>query len=67
MIGSIIKIVRPLSSETDVMVDDFAYQPLVQPLYEAIYPRLSAHDIDQVSLYCFWIGVAWGVERCDGI
>eukprot|EP00903_Cladosiphon_okamuranus_P016633 g15341.t1 len=52
VIGSIIKIVRPLSVETDVMVDDFAYQPLVQPLYEAIHPRLSAHDIDQEIKEC---------------
>lgn len=49
VVGSIIKIVRPLSAESDAMVDDFAYQPLVQPLYDAIYPRLSAHDIDQVG------------------
>lgn len=51
MVGSIIKIVRPLSVETEAMVDDFAFQPLVQPLYDAIYPRLSAHDIDQVWLW----------------
>lgn len=48
MVGSIVQIVRPLSREEDAMVDTFAYQPLVQPLYDAIFPRLSAHDIDQV-------------------
>ncbi|CAM9481770.1 unnamed protein product, partial [Ectocarpus sp. 8 AP-2014] len=52
VVGSIIKIVRPLSVETDAMVDDFAFQPLVQPLYDAIYPRLSAHDIDQEIKEC---------------
>ncbi|CAM9131475.1 unnamed protein product, partial [Ectocarpus sp. 12 AP-2014] len=52
VVGSIIKIVRPLSVETDAMVDDFAFKPLVQPLYDAIYPRLSAHDIDQEIKEC---------------
>lgn len=48
--GNIVKIIRPLPLEDqgDVMVDAFAYQPLVKPLYDAIFPRLSAHDIDQV-------------------
>lgn len=50
VVGAIVKIIRPLSADEDSMVDDFAYQPLVQPLYNAIYPRLSAHDIDQVRL-----------------
>lgn len=45
------KIIRPLSEDQNAMVDDFEYQPLVQPLYDAIYPRLSAHDIDQVSVH----------------
>ncbi|CAN0499183.1 unnamed protein product, partial [Laminaria digitata] len=47
VVGSIVQIVRPLKREEGAMVDDFAYQPLVQPLYDAIFPRLSAHDIDQ--------------------
>lgn len=50
MIGSMIRILRPMSTETNAMVDDFAYQPFVKPLYDAIYPRLSAHDIDQVGV-----------------
>lgn len=51
VVGSIVKIVRPLSVRRDAMVDNFAYQPLVQPLYNAIFPRLSAHDIDQARKY----------------
>lgn len=52
VVGAIVKIIRPLSADEDSMVDDFAYQPLVQPLYNAIYPRLSAHDIDQEIKEC---------------
>ena len=47
--GNIVKIIRPLPAEDNAMGDDFAYQPLVKPLYNAIFPRLSAHDIDQVE------------------
>lgn len=47
--GCIVKIIRPLSVDQDSMLDEFAYLPYVQPLYDAIFPRLSAHDIDQVG------------------
>lgn len=49
VVGCIVKIIRPLSVDKDAMVDEFAYRPFVQPLYVAIFPRLSAHDIDQAS------------------
>lgn len=46
VIKAFVKVVRPRQGEmfTD---SKFDFVPLVQPLYEAIYPRLSSHDIDQ--------------------
>ncbi|CAM9970460.1 unnamed protein product [Ascophyllum nodosum] len=52
VVGNIVKIIRPLPAEDNAMGDDFAYQPLVKPLYNAIFPRLSAHDIDQEIKEC---------------
>ncbi|CAM9429024.1 unnamed protein product, partial [Choristocarpus tenellus] len=50
VVGSIVMIIRPRSG--DGMDDSFAYGPLVMPLYKAIFPRLSAHDIDQEIKEC---------------
>ncbi|CAN0244977.1 unnamed protein product, partial [Discosporangium mesarthrocarpum] len=49
-VGSIIRIIRPRVGNT--MDDSFNYTPVVMTLYNAIFPRLSAHDIDQEIKEC---------------
>lgn len=53
VVGCMVQTVRPLDAETGMFTESgFDASPFVSQLYEAVLPRLSAHDIDQEIKEC---------------
>ena len=48
----IIAIIRPLTPDRSAFAGDYDSAAFVEPLYEALYPRLEAHDLDQEIKEC---------------